>query len=327
MNIKNGLFLCVIIFFGLFQSERLNGQVTPDLFADKPDNKVKEVISYLEGKDTSTIESVISFDRNANVIREAQPDFYVEINYKYDKAGKLIEKDALYGESFANGKTIFQYIDNKVVESTFALGFYSQVHKTFDNRKKLQKLKSLYIAAGMGESKIETENYEYNNKKLLVRKEMNLTYYDLNKETGTIDEVPANSLIVELRAANVLKNEKYFTTYSYDKKNKLVAEVFYNADTKKKLWEINYKYNSKGLLVNEMKSCSNHPENNQNNVCKEYQVIKDYDADGKLMSITTKEKNFEQKLVYKDGRLINTTEKYEPGDAIHYTYKYKYYSD
>ncbi|NJO89562.1 MAG: hypothetical protein HC831_11890 [Chloroflexia bacterium] len=49
--------------------------------------------------------------------------------------GRLIEKEALYGESFANGITSYSYSEGLEVEKNQAMGFFSETVKELKQKR------------------------------------------------------------------------------------------------------------------------------------------------------------------------------------------------
>jgi uncharacterized protein YbcV (DUF1398 family) len=318
--------LALLMFAKVFFSfDTLVAQET-EYFAGKPDKNIKSVLIYevdIE-KDTSYLYRIVEFNKNGQVVKDEQPDYHIHLNYKYDEMGRLIEKDALYGESFANGVTTWFYSESKVIEKNQAMGFYSETVKELDKEGKIVKISTFFVAGGMGESKIQIETFDFNKSKLITKRNIEISYFDFNLEPGETSEMEPETLIEKLKNSKILKKENFTEVYSYNSQEKLTAKAFYIADQKKSLSEQVFEYNDKGLLVKETKKCF---ENNEfrDLDCIEYSVDRKYSRQNKLESITTKKESFLSIETYKNERLLSSYTKYSDKYESKYLYKYVYF--
>jgi len=296
-------------------------------FVDKPDKNIKRILIYSidTENDTSGLNSVIEFNKDGNVVKETQPDYHIHVSYKYDMKGRLIEKEALYGESFANGITSFEYYDKLEIEKNQAMGYYSETRKELNELGKTIKSTTYYVAGGMGESKIESVVFTYGNEGFLSNKSINITYFNLEIEPGEIQEIKPKNLITKLKTAEVNRKEQITEKYKYNSAKNLIQKELLKGEKEKLLVSTSYEYNNSGLLIKKLKNCIKHSNEIVNYTCDEIEEKRKYNSKNQLESITVKKDNYLNINLYNEGKLVNSTEKYSSNLSYRYAYKYEYY--
>jgi len=325
LNIKQ--FTILLLLLVIFSFNMANAQET-NFFIGKPDKNIKRVVVYdvdIE-KDTTSLSYIVEFNKNGQVIKESQPEVHIHVNYKYDKKGRLITKDALYGESFANGTTDYHYSKGVEIEKNKAMGFYSEIRKEFNKAGNIREEQTFYVAGGMGESKIETIIYKYNKNDLLAQKIINIDQYDFEVEPGEVPEMEPEILIKKLKAAKIKGKESFIESYEYNLNKQLISKEFISTNSKKKLYKETYEYDDSGLLAKEKKGCFT-TDSQVNIPCEETKIERKYTTKNQLESITTERDLFLNIETYKDGRLVSSYGRYARTDSYRYSYKYEYYED
>lgn len=315
--------LSILLFIAM---QKMTAQF-PELFIGKVDKNIKEVSCYIVDNkgDSSDVEYVFNFDQHGFLVREAQPNYYVEVNYTYDKQGRVSEKDAVYGESFANGTTSYSYAKDTTIVKNMAMGFYSETRTIMNNLGQTAKVESYFVAGGMGESKIELEQFTYNKNQLPDSKQITITFFDFNKEIGEIQESEPADLLSALKMSPISKSESYIVNYQYDDKKQLETEILSVMNTKEKIWEINYVYNKASLLISKIKTCQQTDNQKFSITCNASSVIKKYDADNQLIGVVNTESGHTIQQFYSQGKLIKDIEEYNGTDEVSHIYRYKYY--
>ena len=328
MNFKILQFTFLMVSYLTFGFNVIIAQET-SYFIDKPDKNIKKIIKYSVDteKDTSYLDYVVEYNKSGQLIKESQPEVHIHIDYEYDKKGRLQKKEALYGESFANGITTYEYIDGSVIEKNLAMGFYSETRNEFDKIGRLNKTSTFYVAGGMGESKIETIVYEYNMDNQVSKKSINIEYYNYEVEPGEVPEMKTEYLISKLKAAKLGKKNHFVEKYKYDSAKNMIQVDFLNDDKNELQYYTTYQYNNSGLLTKEHKVCVKPSGNHAVLPCEETKTERKYNAKNQLESITTKGGAYSNINFYKEGRLVSSSEKYSSNLSYKYTYKYEYYKE
>jgi hypothetical protein len=153
-----------------------------DVYLSKPEKNIFKVIGIDKSKNSSEDTSqVYEYNRDGLLKYESMPQYYMFINYRYDNEGKLIEKEALYGESFLNGTTFYYYNSDTINEVAMLLASYSNSIKVL-NKQRNPVSEETWHAAGLStESYIKKVNYEYSGTGFLQMIKYNTEYHDYNK--------------------------------------------------------------------------------------------------------------------------------------------------
>ncbi len=318
--------LALLFFVKMFLSFYTLAAQENEYFVEKPDKNVKRVLVYevVAKQDTSYLNRIVEFNKNGKVIKDEQPDYHIHLNYKYDDKGRLIEKEALYGESFANGIATYSYPDGYEIEKNQAMGFYSETVKELDDKSDVVKISTFYIAGGMGESKIQTETFNFDKNKLLSQRNIEIKYFDL-EEPGEASEMKSETLIEKLKGSKLIKKENFEEIYTYNSKGMISTKKLFPANSKKQILNHFFEYNDGGILVKEVKDCLEKNNEPQSIDCTEFTIEREYNKQNKLKSITTKKRDYLCIEIYENNRLVSSDIKYSEKYRSKYFYKYEYF--
>jgi hypothetical protein len=282
-----------------------------DVYLSKPEKDIFKVIGIDKTKNSSEDTSrIFEYNRDGLLIFESMPQYYMFINYRYDNEGKLIEKEALYGESFLNGTTFYYYNSDTINEVAILLASYSNSIKVLNKQKKPVSEKTWYAAGLSTESYIKQVNYEYSGAGFLQMIKYNTEYHDYNKETEDYFDMDEDDIIDELESAKIIKQENSHAIFTY-KNNLIISEITYNSDSKKKIEEKLYKYGKNGKLIERKEIEFNYPETAKAKPVprKDVTIYKyKYDNNGDLIEISQVNNGYTTTGSYNNGKLIKETE-------------------
>ncbi len=275
-------------------------------FVNKPNTGIKRIIECEIGDKNDTTQGFIyDYDTNGLLVKVTQPESHVLVDYQYDTIGRLIKVDALYGESFANGTTTYDYSDGNETETTLAMGYFTKKRKIFNKQGNISKLITYNIGGGMGNSYLKEEVFEYDTKGLLKKKHITIKRYDLNKEPGEFSENESNALVEELVNSELLKKDRFVEVYIYDTKKQLVKTHFKDLIIDKTVFEVEYIYNQAGKLAEKIgKYASNNKVDYTGVSFNQKHTINAYDENNELKTVTEKDDYYQLIKNYKEGRLV-----------------------
>lgn len=217
------------------------------LFAQNIKSITCDCIDYYTNKVDTTKKCIEKeYDRNGNLISEKDNRYYIIIDMKYDSENRIIEKQALYGESFANGTTIYKYQKNEITETDAAMGFLNHKVIRFNSNNDTSEINEIHIDLFGNESWRKTIQFQYNNKNLLRTKTIINEQYKptLLEEVSTIN----NELVQVVFSDNNKLGEKLNKIhYSYNANNKLISKKR-NLESRKYEKKYQYDINSSLLL-------------------------------------------------------------------------------
>jgi hypothetical protein len=300
-----------------------------EVFLSKPDKNIFKVIGIdqtINGPDDTA--RILEYNQNGLLIKESVPKYYIFIDYRYDLAGRLIEKEALYGESFANGTTFYSYHGDTLIDKSFLFMSYQKKIKLLNRKGQAIFENTFYAAGNPAESFIEHIDYDYSESGKLNMVKQEITYHDYSKEAEDYYEMDEDQIINELQLANVIRKENSYTVLKY-KNDLLVSEISYNSESGQKTSDVLYKYNRDGKLLLKNEITYTYPESSKpkHKPVKVKTTIKNkYNPKGEL--IENKQINNKYCLTgyYKEGKLIKQTEVYDDkksqGSVVIYQYVY-----
>lgn len=321
---RSYLFTILILLFGFHQN--LTSQFEK-LFLNEADKNIKEVICYEIIDNDSSVYSKIIYNKKGLILSENQPEYHIHINYKYDKENRLSEKEALYGESFANGTTTYKYDNNTRIAEINAMGFYSFEIERYNDAGNIEIKEIYFIAAGMGESKVEKQYFYYDKSGKLLKTMYLTEYLDIKKEAGSLVDIKAkDELIKELLFNPLIRTEQGVEIYKYNKKGQLYSRLYTNLNTNISIWEKIYLINLEGLVGFENHYFLNSESMEKNLSSQKYTKSFHYNNDKELERVEENTEGIKTTKYYKNNKLIKKTESRNQGESItNYHYYYKYY--
>jgi len=301
-----------------------------EVFLSKPDPNIYRVIGIEKSGETPNDTALImEYNRNGLLVSESVPKFYIFIDYRYDSEGRLIEREALYGESFANGTTFYSYSGDTLVEKSLLMNSFQKKIKVLNNEKQVSAEITYYAAGQSTDSYIENVNYSYLPSGKLKRIECVTQYHDYSKEAEDYYEMDEDLIISELQLTKKIREEKTYTEFNY--KNDLpISEITYNSGSGKKLRNIKFKYDDKTHLIEKKEvtyavSASSKQISSQGRTTIIYRYK--YNQEGQLIENSQINRGYSSTKFYKDGKLIKETEAYDDKkiEGTLVTYQYVYY--
>lgn len=245
-------FIKTIVIILLISPKFAFAQFTNDRYHIKDSLKKYGVSSYKiyeineEGKD-STLNEILYFDKNGNVIKEENPKYEITLIYKYDSLQRLIEYFD-YCPGIQNETTFYYYEGSKLFKEIRkdSTGFVNQIKEYFYEGDRLIK-ESLFSVYKSRNKTVEKEfYYEYDRtglKETMKSSDNKLQVEQLKNEFGGIIYYK-----MTLSSGNA-PPEVYF---GYDKNLRIEQYHFLNGN---KIVTEKMIYDSKGL-INEIQSCN-----------------------------------------------------------------------
>lgn len=322
---KSYLFTIILLLFGYCQN--LTSQFEK-LFLNEADKDIKEVICYEILDGDSSIYSRTTYNKQGLVVSENQPDYHIHQNYKYDKNGRLIEKEALYGESFANGIVKYEYNDKVRIAENDAMGFYLVEIERYNDAGNDEIKETYYIAAGMGESKVQKRYFYYDISGKLLKIMYLTEYLDIKKEVGSlVDSKNKAGLLRELLSAPLIRKEQGVETYSYNKNGQLYRRLYTNLNTNISEWEKTYLLNLDGLIGFETHYFWNSESLEKEPANEKYTKSFHYNNEKKLERIEENNGDVIITKYYISDKLVEIKESRNQGESVtKYHFYYKYYN-
>lgn len=124
---KKIILCCILLLLSSFVSAQ-DAEIVLEGFKPLPKNieKITAIdYSIYEGDTTSEKIAEYNFDKNGNLISWDYFPYYVKEEIKYDSLNRVIQTDALYGESFGNGITTYYYPSStQKIEIQDKMGYY-----------------------------------------------------------------------------------------------------------------------------------------------------------------------------------------------------------
>jgi hypothetical protein len=319
-------FFLLSIALALFSSNALS-QV--DVFLSKPDSNIFKVIGIDQSSSSfGDTARILEYNANGLLIEESVPKYYMYINYRYNDNGQLTEKEALYGESFANGTTLYSYDGDTLTEKSLLMVSFQKKIMIMNKQGKPITEKIFYAAGYSSNSYIKQIKYNYSVSEQLTMITSGTDYHDYSKEPEDYYEMDEDQIINELQAAKLIKQENIRSVFNY-KNNLISSEITYNSDLQIKLHEKLYKYDGKGKLIQEKEITYTYPESPKLKPIPEKTetiVRNKYNQKGELIEIKQINKGYTSLAYYVGGKLVKETELYKDkkieGTVVNYQYVY-----
>ena len=322
------LTLMILTLFGfsiskgsLFAQEQL-------FFVNKPDEGIKRIIEYGVNSQSDTTKGfVYDYNQHGQLIKVEDPGSYIFIGYKYDDKGRIFEKEEFYGESFSNGMTTYFYSKGKETEITRTIGLYNETRKEIDEKGNISTVITFSVSGGMGNSLVERRTFKYNKDSLLEREEIDVKFYDLEKEPGGFLEIESKEIIDELLNSEFTKKQQFVLFYSYNVKKQLIKTQFKELITGKVISEIEYIYNQEGLLTEEINRIVDATVQYSGISSVPKHIKKVYDENNRLKTVIETGDYLQLTKNYENGRLVNFFQKSKTGNSYKTFLKYIYYNE
>jgi len=312
----------IIVSIFILTSAILKSQT--QVFLSKPDDHIFKVIGLVQENDNSfDTARILEYDTEGLLKSESIPKFYQFINYSYDNQHRLIGKEALYGESSANGTSLYTYNGDTIIEISLLIDSYRKKITIQDKNKNPIHEINYFAASYSSNSYISEEVYSNDLKGKFKSKNDFTVYYDYHNEAQNYYEMNDDQIISELKSAKQINQSTAITFYKY-KKEFLLSEKTYTEGQRKKIHEILYKYNkSNQLKAKKERFYSNNSSVKKNKVSTKME----YNKIGELIEITQLGKGIKVISYYQSGKLKKEIEfasdkKIEP---IVTNYQYIYY--
>jgi hypothetical protein len=300
-----------------------------EVFLSKPDKNIFKVIGIVQSSDIpDDTARILEYNQNGLLIKESVPKYYIFIDYRYDNSGRLTEKEALYGESFANGTTFYSYSGDTLVEKSLLFMSFQKKIKVLNKKGKTIYENTFYAAGNSAESFIEHIDYDYSESGQLNGTKQEISYHDYSKEAEDYYEMDEDQIITELQMAKLTKKVNSYTIFKY-KNDLLISENTFNTGSGQKTNEVYYTYNQGGQLVLKKEFTYTFPElpNINSSPSKNKTIIKNkYNKKGELLENKQIKDKYVQTGYYQNGKLIKETEAFNDkkikGTLINYQYIY-----
>lgn len=298
------------------------------VFIGKPDKNIRMVVGLSDngGEFHDTIR-VLEYNRQGLLIHERIPASYIFLDYWYDDSNRLVQKEALYGESFANGATSYIYSGDTIIEISSLLASGQKTVKLHDKQARPIKEISWYVSTNGSESFIEEITYDYSATNQLQLQTIKRNYYHINVEGESSFWEYVTSIQDLFIPSEILRSEEIGLQYNY-KKERLVSVVESVQGTNHKRPVTSYKYNCKGLIV-QKKEIAYIRNNFGDRPLRDKiinHIIYKYDKQGDIIEILESGMGYSLKCNYLDGRLNTETEIYKgtvnEKSVINYRYLY-----
>lgn len=326
---RKNLYRTYALLFALIGLNWIQAKSQMEVFLSVPDTKIQRVVAL--SNDNGNVEDtarVLEYDKNGLLIQERVPAYYIYIDYRYNKQGQIVEKEALYGESFENGTSSYFYSTDSIIEIIQAMGYFQKNLKTYNKKKQLISETVYFAACGAGESFIEHIIYNYYETGKPNLTEYKRIYYDFSGEPTEFFDMEESQILAELQSASKLREEKKHTIYDY-KGNLCQSETTYDSNTRKKLMEITYKYDNDGKILLKKEIAYTYPENKNTKpiptINVNYSIKYKYNNNGELIEIQQINAGYTHTGYYADGKLLRETEMYDNKDSLPTEIKYQYF--
>jgi len=220
-------------------------------FSQNKQQKIKTITANSFDTKGDTVQSnciVKLYNKNGLETSEHDNRYYMMIDMVYDSLNRMIEKDALYGESFGNGTTFYSYTSNKTFEKEHAMGFYRELEREMNRSGQVTTEKELFLSGYYGQNSVSTTKYIYSSN-LLKSKETITKSYEFDEEYINMNFNRPEELINKILKSKMVEEIKTTVNYEYNDSKQLITETeknptsikiktyTYNPETKLKIKE------------------------------------------------------------------------------------------
>jgi hypothetical protein len=302
----------------------------PDVFLKGPDKNIHTVIG-IQKPETGFCDTVRIYKYNPEglLLNESMPCYYMFVDYQYDTYGRMLQKDALYGESFANGTTYYRYQGDTIYELSHLLVSYQKA-LTIKGKGNKTLYKRTWRTAGLGaESSIHEMSFEYSPEGQILKSISQISYHNYSNEDGEFEIDENTDYPSEIEKSPLVRKEKTQTTFRYRKK-RLVSEITINPETHQKLAEITYLYNKNSAITEkkEVTYTTSFFTNDKPVLMKQIRTTYyKYDRLNDLSEVISISDGYSQTYIYQNNRLIKEIEAggKENAESTSIEYHYIYY--
>lgn len=296
------------------------------------------------------------YNRQGLLLGKHNYKYYHSKEFKYDSLNRIVEVEALYGESFANGITKYSYKGSKTLKQEFAMGYYAEMLITKTDFDSVSHIEFILASGSFGENRFETHQYYFNDKNQTVKLIVNTTFYNLVMERDDLlmlEPVDIKKKLFNSKVESkkeIIRNYKYNqvgnikldietylksgrilkTEYFYDKNSNLKSREVYYDDTLL-VYDWYFKYNENELLVKEIKHNYEKVFSDYKNNVYTYEdmlITLEYFYNTNADLIQIKESHEDKRVInkyFKEGKLIKKEEHNSKGEwteTIDYEYVY-----
>ena len=141
------------------------------------------------------------YDKNGKIILDENNNYAISVKYTYDKKGREILKEAMYGETSSETKTV--YSKNEIVKIERSPYYFNKIVIYNDDNGYILS-KTVYYSSNY-EKRIEEHTFKYKNTEYLVKHTIKTKYLEKGTHYKEIYDIAEKEIIEELEGLKAVK--------------------------------------------------------------------------------------------------------------------------
>ncbi len=318
-------------------------------FAQSSQKQIKSVIgTCYQNSDTATICTEEYYNKFGLLDSMRDNRYYIKIDKKYDQKGRIIQKEALFGESFGNGTTNYFYYLDSTLEKEAAGGFYRETLTIFSPTGDTSMVSEIFVSGGPYQSFKKTILYSFKNHQLIETGTTQM-FYSLPDGYYEIELAEPDSIKSVLKTLEIYNTVQFTTKFEYNKVGKIISKTlnhalnlqknYYSYDSQNRETKVvvligadtssiaEYQYDKNGKRIKYTTTSFLKNGQNLENTVSKTQIIDIYDKKGNLLQENKSNNTIIYQIdYYKNGQLVKT-EEFENDTKISsaIVFQYQYY--